>query len=112
MQKIMTCSSCLQKTLAKKYEGNFCANGIMRGGVCCDNTCGGQCGGSGCSKLDGKCCVKKIKKSKELCKDSSDTGCVLPGGKYDYRKNEIEDSVSDASASDSGSEDDSNSEGE
>ena len=44
--------------------------GIEKSGVCCPSVCG-ICGGVGCSKRApyGACCVKKIRKAGNLCRD-------------------------------------------
>ena len=49
-----------------------CANGVLdsKGEVCCSSTCGGQCGGVGCSLLpggSGSCCTSTIIENGATC---------------------------------------------
>ena len=61
---------------------NWCSNGVLHsnGEICC-GSCNGQCGGVGCSLLDGGanlCCGSTIVDSGILCETASDVGCIIP----------------------------------
>eukprot|EP00943_MAST-04B_sp_MAST-4B-sp1_P007733 g7733.t1 len=61
--------------------GIFTKKSTTRKRVCCSNSCG-SCGGIGCEKRPGgasKCCTGEIIKSKRICANETDDGCVLTG---------------------------------
>lgn len=71
------------RTTVRMYatSGQSCSNGLAgyeASKVCCPVGCG-QCGGSGCSKLDlGKdCCTKDVKAAGTLCSVSKAAPCNI-----------------------------------
>jgi len=71
----------IQKTYCcRRRTEEVCTDGILEGGVCCAASCG-TCGGYGCDLRKGggqSCCVGTIKAANRMCKDATDTVCVIP----------------------------------